>query len=170
MIFDAFDNRIMNVAYLLTGGNLGDRLHYLSSAKEAIKKECGDIIKESAIYETEAWGLEDQQPFYNQALLLHTKLEAKELLAHLLQIEATLGRKRNIKYGPRIIDIDIIFFNDDIIRSNELSVPHPQMQYRRFVLLPLNEIASLKVHPEFHKSVAQLLNECPDQLNVVKLQ
>lgn len=159
----------MNVAYLLTGGNLGDRLHYLSRAKEAIKKECGDIIKESAIYETEAWGLEDQHPFYNQAILLHTKLAAKELLYRLLQIEATLGRKRELKYGPRIIDIDIIFFNDEIIRTYELSVPHPQMQNRRFVLLPLDEIAPQLVHPEFHKTITQLLKECSDHLNVLKL-
>ncbi len=159
----------MNDAYLLTGGNMGDRLLYLSRAKEAIEGKCGKIVKASAIYETEAWGLEDQHPFYNQALLLQTDLDAKALLQCLLQIEAALGRKRELKYGPRIIDIDIIFFNDDIIRKEELSVPHPQLQNRRFVLMPLNEIAPQKVHPVFNKTVMQLLEECPDRLEVRRL-
>jgi 2-amino-4-hydroxy-6-hydroxymethyldihydropteridine diphosphokinase len=160
----------MNVAYLLTGGNIGDRLYFLYRAKEVIEKECGIIQKMSAIYETEAWGLEDQNSFYNQALLLQTHLNAEDLLHRLLQIEATLGRKREYKYGPRVIDIDIIFFNDEVIRSKELTIPHPQMQNRRFVLLPLNEIAPHKVHPEFKKTISELLDECKDQLEVVKLQ
>jgi 2-amino-4-hydroxy-6-hydroxymethyldihydropteridine diphosphokinase len=160
----------MNVAYLLTGGNMGDRLYYLSKAKDAIEEECGYITKMSAIYETEAWGLEDQHAFYNQALLLHTELEAKQLLRCLLQIEARLGRIRELKYGPRIIDIDIIFFNDQVIRSEELSVPHPQMQNRRFVLLPLQEIAPQKIHPVLKKTITELLEECTDTLEVLKLQ
>jgi 2-amino-4-hydroxy-6-hydroxymethyldihydropteridine diphosphokinase len=101
--------------------------------------------------------------------LLQTKLNAKALLQCLLQIETSLGRIRKLKYGPRIIDIDIIYFNDEIIRSEELSVPHPQLQNRRFVLLPLNEIAPQKVHPEFNKTVTQLLMECPDYLEVRRL-
>jgi 2-amino-4-hydroxy-6-hydroxymethyldihydropteridine diphosphokinase len=159
----------MNVAYLLTGGNMGDRLHFLSRAKEAIEKECGAIVKTSAVYETEAWGLEDQHPFYNQALQLKTTLNAKDLLQRILQIEIALGRRRELKYGPRIIDIDIIFFNDEIIKSEELRVPHPLMQNRRFVLLPLQEIAPKKVHPELKKTIEQLLMECPDTLEVKRL-
>jgi 2-amino-4-hydroxy-6-hydroxymethyldihydropteridine diphosphokinase len=160
----------MNAAYLLTGGNMGDRLHYLSSARQAIERDCGKIVKLSAVYETAAWGLENQQPFYNQAILLHTNLSAMELLTQLLQIETTLGRKRDVKYGPRLIDIDIIFYNEDVIRSKDLCIPHPQMHNRRFVLMPLQEIAPEKVHPEFHKTITQLLNECPDQLEVVKIK
>lgn len=169
MIFDALDNRIMNVAYLLTGGNMGDRLSYLTRAKESIEISCGKIEKISAVYETEAWGLEDQHPFYNQALLLHTNLDAKKLLKMLLQIEEGLGRMRELKYGPRTIDLDIIFYNDDVIRSKDLIIPHPQMQNRRFVLLPLNEIAPQKIHPELKKTVSQLLEECQDPLKVTKI-
>ena len=159
----------MNIAYLLTGGNIGDRLAHLQAAKTAIEKDCGIITNASDIYETEAWGGIDQSPFLNQALELQTHLSATELLHCLLKIEQHMGRERIIKYGPRIIDIDILFFNMDIIDTNELKVPHPQMQHRRFVLQCLNDIAPLYMHPVLKKTVAQLLAECTDKLNVHKI-
>jgi 2-amino-4-hydroxy-6-hydroxymethyldihydropteridine diphosphokinase len=158
----------MNKAYLLTGGNIGDRIEYLSKAKHTISKWCGEILQESSIYETAAWGMENQEPFLNQVLQLQTILEPEELLQSILQIEEELGRKRQLKYGPRTIDIDILFFNDEVVDEQGLKIPHPQMQNRRFVLVPLNEIAPDKIHPVFQKPVSQLLAECPDLLEVNK--
>jgi len=158
----------MNDAYLLIGGNMGDRLLYLSKAKEAIEKECGKIVSQSSVYETEAWGLKEQEPFLNQALEIETPLLASGLLTAILQIEENLGRKRNIKYGPRLIDIDISFFNDDVINIHHLKIPHPEMQNRRFALQCLNDIAAQKLHPVLQKTVAQLLAECTDPLTVHK--
>jgi 2-amino-4-hydroxy-6-hydroxymethyldihydropteridine diphosphokinase len=158
----------MNEAYLLTGGNMGNRLAYLSKAKEQIEKRCGSILKESSVYKTAAWGKEDQEAFLNQVLKIETSLHPGELLKKILEIEESLGRKRELKYGPRTIDIDILFFNGDIINQHSLKVPHPQMQARRFVLVPLNEIAANKIHPSLHKTISQLLAECPDPLAVNK--
>lgn len=158
----------MNEAYLLTGGNVGNRLAYLSKTKEEIEKRCGRILKESSVYETAAWGKEDQEAFLNQVLKIETNLDPEELLKTILQIEEYLGRKRELKYGPRTIDIDILFFNEAVINQHSLKIPHPQMQNRRFVLAPLNEIASDKLHPSLHKTIAQLLAECPDPLAVNK--
>ena len=160
----------MNEVYLLTGGNIGNRLEYLSRAKEQIEKRCGSILKESSVYETAAWGKEDQGAFLNQVLKIETTLQPGELLKTILEIEEYLGRKRELKYGPRTIDIDILFFNGEIINHEGLKIPHPQMQNRRFVLVPLNEIAPGKIHPVFQKPVSQLLDECPDLLEVKKFK
>lgn len=159
----------MNEAYLLTGGNMNDRLFFLSKAKEAIEKNCGNIIKESSVYETAAWGIEDQQSFLNQALHVKTELSAQNLLTAILKIEETLGRKRKLKYGPRTIDIDILLFNEEVIDLPGLKIPHPQMQYRRFVLEPLNELAAEKIHPVLRKTIHQLLQDCADTLKVNKI-
>ena len=105
----------MNKAYLLTGGNLGNRLDNLHKAADYIKQYCGKIVRRSTIYETAAWGKEDQESFLNQVIQINTPLNAKMLLQTILKIEERLGRKREIKYGPRIIDIDILFFNNEII-------------------------------------------------------
>jgi 2-amino-4-hydroxy-6-hydroxymethyldihydropteridine diphosphokinase len=158
----------MDEVYLLTGGNIGNRLQYLLKAKEQIQKRCGSVLKESSIYETAAWGKEDQKAFLNQVLKIKTTLTPDSLLNTVLEIEEDLGRKREVKYGPRTIDIDILFFNEDIINRVGLKIPHPQMQNRRFVLTPLNEIAADKIHPSLLKTVSQLLAECPDPLAVYK--
>jgi 2-amino-4-hydroxy-6-hydroxymethyldihydropteridine diphosphokinase len=160
----------MNIAYLLIGGNMGERQYYLSSAKELIEKDCGEIVLESSIYETAAWGLEEQAAFLNQAIEIKTPLSAIELLEKILAIEERLGRKREIKYGPRLVDIDILLFNKIVVKTEGLSIPHPQMQNRRFVLMPLAEIAAKQMHPILKKKVEQLLKECPDKLPVQKFQ
>ena len=125
-------------------------------------------MQTSSLYQTAAWGNESQGAFLNQVLEIKTSLGPEELLKTILQIEEELGRKRELKYGPRTIDIDILFFNDEVINLHGLKVPHPQLQNRRFVLVPLNEIAPDKMHPLFKKTISQILAECPDPLAVNK--
>src|SRR3954466_12662766 len=158
----------MNEVYLLTGGNIGDPLSNLQLACEQIAKETGSLLQKSSIYETAAWGLTNQNSFLNQVLFVATPLPAQELLQTLLGIEKKLGRQRVEKMGPRTIDIDILFYNNDIISSTQLTVPHPQIANRRFVLTPLNEIAPGFVHPVLQKTIAELLEICPDNLEVKK--
>lgn len=159
----------MNTAFLLTGGNLGDRLSNLEQAALLINVNCGDIIKQSSIYKTAAWGFKDQPDFYNQALQIQTTLLPEELMKNLLLVEEKLGRKRTIKMGPRIIDIDILLMDDFIINSSILTVPHPRLPERKFALTPLAEIASNVMHPVLHKSILELLDECTDDLPVYKI-
>ena len=159
----------MNKAYLLTGGNEGNKLHSLHEAKMQIKKECGEILVQSALYETAAWGKTDQPSFLNQVLLIETLMNADLLMKKLLQIENKMGRKRLEKNGPRIIDIDILFFNAAIINDEHLIIPHPQIQNRKFVLQPMNEIAADFIHPVLQKTIHQLLIMCEDKLDVKKL-
>jgi 2-amino-4-hydroxy-6-hydroxymethyldihydropteridine diphosphokinase len=160
----------MNTAYLLIGGNQGNRMHYLHRATEAITVHCGHVARLSGIYETEAWGIRDQDSFLNRALEVHTQLSAFDLLACVLRIEERLGREREVKYGPRTIDIDILLFNSEVIRTENLVVPHPHMQHRRFALQCLHDIAPHIVHPVFQKPITQLLQECSDPLKVTKVQ
>ena len=159
----------MNNAYLLTGGNLGNRPENLAVAANLVQQFCGKIIQSSAIYESAAWGYTDQPSFYNQAMLIETALSAEVLMEKLLYIENLMGRKRTVHMGPRIIDIDILFYNEEVIRTPDLIVPHPRIQLRKFVLKPLSEIAAAFVHPLLHKSVSELLTVCPDELDVHKI-
>ncbi|MEI9809021.1 MAG: 2-amino-4-hydroxy-6-hydroxymethyldihydropteridine diphosphokinase [Bacteroidota bacterium] len=131
----------MNKVYLLTGGNMGDRQQSLAKARELIGLECGIVTRASSLYETAAWGKTDQPAFLNQALEILTTLNARQLIRHVLKTEKRMGRIREEKYGERIIDIDIIFFNNEIHTTDFLQIPHPEMQNRRFVLVPLAEIA-----------------------------
>src|SRR5438067_2477725 len=123
----------MNYVYLLTGGNIGDRILNLQKAKRQIETQVGTVLKQSTLYETAAWGVTDQNAFLNQVLLVATSIAPEELLSTLLNIEQQLGRKRIEKMGPRTIDIDILFYNSDIISSPSLTVPHAQVANRRFV-------------------------------------
>jgi 2-amino-4-hydroxy-6-hydroxymethyldihydropteridine diphosphokinase len=159
----------MNQAYLLTGGNLGNRAENLLQAIKLIGERVGSIIASSSVYETAAWGTTNQPDYLNQCLLVETGLDAELLLEKLLDIEKILGRLRQVKYGSRTIDLDILLYNKAIINTKKLSVPHPQMQNRRFVLRPLVEIAPNFVHPVFKKTMVTLLNECNDPLNVKKI-
>ncbi|MBS1934766.1 MAG: 2-amino-4-hydroxy-6-hydroxymethyldihydropteridine diphosphokinase [Bacteroidetes bacterium] len=159
----------MNKTFLLTGGNKDDRRGFLQHAKNEIGLHCGKILQESSLYETAAWGKTDQDDFLNQVLLVETSLTAHALMKTILNIEERMGRVREEKYGPRFIDIDILFFNDDIVHEQALIIPHPQIQYRRFVLEPLNEIAGNFVHPVLQKNIHTLLEECVDKLDVKKI-
>ncbi len=164
----ADDPAFMNKAYLLTGGNLGERKENLTKAKDIINQQCGSITKISALYETAAWGKTDQPAFLNQALELDTSLNARQLIRCVLKVEQVMGRIREEKYGPRIIDIDILLFNNETHNYHFLRLPHPEMQNRRFALLPLAEIAADIVHPVLNKTIAEMLKECPDLLEVKK--
>mgnify|MGYP003561822643 FL=1 len=158
---------LMNKAYLLTGGNLGDREKNLSMAMELIRP-CGTITATSSLYETAAWGNTEQPSFLNQVLEINTALTARQLMRRLLKVEKQMGRIRKEKYGPRLIDIDILLYNDERHNYPLLELPHPEMQNRRFALLPLAEIAAGVIHPVLKKTIKTLLDECPDQLEVKK--
>jgi len=158
----------MNKAYLLTGGNMGEREKNLDTAKQLVDEQCGKINLSSSLYETAAWGNTNQAPFLNQALIIETTMNAQHLLHQLLNIEKMMGRIREEKYGPRLIDIDILLFNDEIYNLPFLKVPHPELQNRRFALMPLAEIAGSLIHPVYKKSILKLLEECNDQLAVKK--
>jgi 2-amino-4-hydroxy-6-hydroxymethyldihydropteridine diphosphokinase len=159
----------LNKAYLLTGGNIGNRVGYLQEAAWQIDRNCGPILQLSSIYETAPWGKTDQQDFLNQAMLIETRLASRDLLEKILEIEDNLGRLRKEKYGTRTIDIDILFYNREIINEPALQIPHPEMQNRRFTLVPMNEIAADYIHPIFLKKIAELLKDCGDKLDVKKI-
>ena len=159
----------MNTVFLLTGGNLGDRLKNLQQAVDFIAKDCGTIGKTSAIYQTAAWGFTSQPDLYNQAFELHTLLGVDDLMRALLSIEHKMGRTRSTKMGPRTIDIDILLMNEMVYLSPLVTIPHPRMAERRFVLMPLAEIAAHIIHPVLHKTIHELLIACKDELPVYKI-
>lgn len=153
--------------YLLLGANLGEPKKQLIAASKAIQSTVGKITQCSAIYSTEAWGTEDEQPEYlNQVLEIQTDLEPSVVLERTQAIEKKLGRVRNKKWEARIIDVDILFYDDWVIDSPLLSTPHPYFHVRNFALIPMNEIAPAYIHPLLNKSVRQLLEESPDILSV----
>ncbi|MFY7652233.1 MAG: 2-amino-4-hydroxy-6-hydroxymethyldihydropteridine diphosphokinase [Chitinophagaceae bacterium] len=156
-------------AYILLGTNLGDKIAYLNKAQQQLADKCGKIIQSSQIYETAAWGYTNQPSFYNQVILLETPLLAVELMNQMLQIEAELGRIRTEKMGPRTIDLDLLFYNNEVIDLPNLIVPHPRIAERRFVLIPMEELAPNWHHPVINKTIQQILAECPDDLSVQKV-
>ncbi len=156
--------------YILLGGNLGDKQLIFSETRKRLAGQLGTISRQSAIYETEPWGFESNDMFWNQALEIKTELTPEQVLTQTRAIENELGRIRKEKqYDSRLIDIDILFFGNRIIDTKNLVIPHPRIQDRKFVLVPLAEIASELVHPVFQKTIEQLIDECTDQLSVKKL-
>ncbi len=159
----------VNTAYLSAGSNEGNRQEWLGKAISGIAATCGTITAQSSIYETAAWGLQDQPDFLNMALCIETGFCASELLLAIQKLENELGRIRTVKWGPRTVDIDILFFNNEIINTPNLSVPHPRLHERAFVLVPLAEIAPGFMHPVLHKTISGLLIGSPDTLEVRKV-
>ena len=159
----------MNIAFLLTGGNLGDRSQNLHKAARLIERDCGHIINSSSVFQTAAWGFTQQPDFYNQVIEINTELQPDELMNALLKIENKLGRERSFKMAPRIIDIDILLMNGLVYQSETVTIPHPQLAERRFVLVPLAQIAGNIIHPVHNKTINQLLIECKDELTVHKI-
>ena len=152
----------MNIVFLQLGSNLGDRELLLKDAILAIENRVGDIVNFSKVYESSPWRVEGQDNFLNQILKIKTTLLACEVLSIVLNIEEQLGRVRIEKWGERLIDIDIVFYNDSIIETPELCVPHKHLHERMFVLKPLHEIAPEMVHPKYNKTIDELLKICKD--------
>ena len=152
----------MNKVFLQLGSNLGDRVQLLADAIASIEKRVGVVRKRSKIYESTPWRIEGQENYLNQVIKVETDLQAKDVLSTVLSIENNLGRVRLEKWGERLIDIDIIFYNDAIIEIEELCIPHKHMHERMFVLMPLHSIAPEMKHPKYNKTVDELLQICTD--------
>lgn len=159
----------MNNSYLLIGGNEGNRQRRLEEARIQIAAAAGQIRMTSSLYETAPWGNPDQPWYLNQALQVETALDATALMKAVLGIEEKMGRKRTEKYGARSIDIDILFFNDAIISGPGLTIPHPEIPNRRFVLEPMNEIAASYVHPATGRTIREMLEATADPLQVKRI-
>ncbi|MAO71968.1 MAG: 2-amino-4-hydroxy-6-hydroxymethyldihydropteridine diphosphokinase [Flavobacteriales bacterium] len=156
----------MNIIYIQIGSNMGDRISYINNSMQQIEDKLGEISNSSKIYESSPWGNINQGNFLNSVIKVESDLDAFKTLKILQEIEENLGRKRIQKWGERCIDLDILFFNNHIIDSKNLTVPHPYIQDRNFVLIPLNEIASTFNHPTLKKDIFALLNDCTDKEEV----
>jgi 2-amino-4-hydroxy-6-hydroxymethyldihydropteridine diphosphokinase len=156
--------------YILSlGSNIGDRMAHFTEAKKQIAREIGEIESQSSVYETAAWGKVDQASFYNQVIVGFTRLNATDLMSSILAIEAGMGREREGKWSPRVIDIDILFYGNEIIDQKGLNVPHPMFYHRKFNLIPLVEILPEFIDPRSAKSMITLLQELKDELEVRKI-
>jgi len=154
---------IMKKVFLGLGTNMGKRAENLSKAVHSIETEIGSVLKTSTVYETEPWGFHSEEQFLNMVVKVKTELSPAELLTSILSIEASLGRKRGRKqYVSRVIDIDILLYDDKIIDEKNLKIPHPLLHERRFVLEPLCELEPDLIHPVLGKSIKDLLNLCKD--------
>lgn len=159
----------MAKAYLLLGGNSGDRTSLLNSAVRKIAERAGKVISTSSVYETQPWGFDHETEFFNQLVLTETSLSPEKLMEKILEIEKELGRVRGEKrYTERTMDIDILFYDDLVINRKNLVIPHPKLHLRRFALEPLAEMDPGLVHPLLRKSIAILLDECTDVSRVGK--
>ncbi|MBN1117826.1 MAG: 2-amino-4-hydroxy-6-hydroxymethyldihydropteridine diphosphokinase [Bacteroidales bacterium] len=160
---------MINSTYIILGSNKGDRYKNIYKAKLLINSVIGTIETASSLYESEAWGYEDDMPFLNKIIKVKTSLNPEKVLEKCVIIEDSLGRVRTKNsYEARTIDIDILLFNDDIINTPDLVIPHPRMHLRNFVLIPLSEICSEHLHPIMKKTIDQLLTECSDKSWVKK--
>jgi 2-amino-4-hydroxy-6-hydroxymethyldihydropteridine diphosphokinase len=159
----------MKKVFLGIGTNLGNKESNLEQAVARIKEYIGPVLNSSAIYETEPWGFHAKDEFLNMVVKVETNLTPSGLLGRILMIESLLGRVRGEKqYSSRLIDIDILLFEDMIVNEESLKIPHPLLHERKFVLVPLCEIASEFIHPVLKKSIADLLKICEDQSDVKK--
>jgi 2-amino-4-hydroxy-6-hydroxymethyldihydropteridine diphosphokinase len=160
-----------HILYLLLGSNLGDRKSQMDKALHLIPEMIGQITSQSSFYETEPWGFSSEKLFLNIALQTLTFLSPEEVIQKIGEIEKMFGRERSGGgYSSRTMDIDILFYDDLVIDQELLKIPHPRLQDRRFVLVPLNEIANELIHPVFRKTIGELLQDCTDTKNVRKFE
>ena len=157
------------IVVLLLGSNMGDSLACLKTAIHHIENRLSPIIMASSLYKTAASGKVNQADFYNQVVAIKSSLTPEEILTITLDIEMQMGRERIEKWAERVIDIDILFYGNDIIDNPNLKVPHPYLHVRRFTLIPLQEILPQFVHPVFNKTIDALLDNCSDIGKVEKL-
>jgi 2-amino-4-hydroxy-6-hydroxymethyldihydropteridine diphosphokinase len=160
----------MAKTYLLLGSNMGNREAFLSKALTEIDATIGKISKKSKIYQTEPWGEKEQEDFLNIAVEVETKLKPKKILEKIHEIEKLLDREETYKWGPREIDIDILFYGEEMISEVDLTIPHPFIHERKFTLIPLAEIAPELYHPIMGANIMDLLLECEDQSEVLEFR
>jgi 2-amino-4-hydroxy-6-hydroxymethyldihydropteridine diphosphokinase len=161
------NKEMLKEAYIGLGTNLGNREENLKKAIENIIISAGEVISISGIYVTDPWGFRSEDHFLNMVILINTRLKAVDLLKQLLKIEMQTGRVRGAeKYSSRVIDIDILLYENEIINKPYLKIPHPKIQERKFVLVPLCDIAPEKIHPVLKKTFAALLKECKDDSRI----
>jgi 2-amino-4-hydroxy-6-hydroxymethyldihydropteridine diphosphokinase len=161
----------MAIAYLLVGGNLDNTVGKFDQLKDMLQNQIGEVLRSSKLYQSAPWGFESSHSFINQAIAVQTVLTPEELLGKTQDIEKSFGRKKNNSgnYEDRSMDIDIIFYDNDIINKENLHIPHPKMHLRNFVLVPLQEIASTYIHPILKKTVTELFLECEDESKVEEI-
>jgi 2-amino-4-hydroxy-6-hydroxymethyldihydropteridine diphosphokinase len=159
----------MNKTYLLLGSNLDNPRKKLATAQEYIQRKIGSILRQSSIYQTAAWGNTQQPDFLNQVIIVDNKLDPHQTMQTSLDIEKKMGRIRTEKNAARLIDIDILFYDKLILDETSLTIPHPFIAQRRFVLVPLNELSPRFIHPGLKKNIHELLLHCPDKLDVKKI-
>lgn len=158
-----------NLAYISLGGNVGNTQEIFQEALKEVEKRIGNILQQSSLYQTAAWGNTEQNDFLNQVVWIESALEANQLLDSLLTIELLFGRERKEPWGPRTLDLDLLFFNQEIIQTDHLMVPHPRIKERKFILVPLNEIAVDYIDPQTGKTIEAILQDCSDDLAVKKI-
>jgi len=161
----------ITLVYFLLGSNMGNREEFLRYAREELQLKAGILKASSTLYETEAWGFECTDLFINQVILMECNKKPHELLGIIHHIESEAGRIRSgTSYSSRTLDIDILFYGDQIVNTDDLVIPHPRLHLRRFCLVPLLEISPEFTHPVFLKSMETMLSECPDQLHVYPIK
>lgn len=159
-----------NITYIGIGSNQGDKYKNCMLAIEDIcASEKNRLLEQSSCYLTEPWGYREQDDFINLVIELQTSFSPLDLLFFLQGVERKLAKKKNGKWGPRTIDLDILFYNDQRLESSQLIIPHPLLHQRGFVLLPLKEIAPHLIHPVFNQTVSQLLDRLSDDTRIIKL-
>ena len=159
----------MNGIYLLLGSNLGDRFGIIQSSISEISKRIGKVVAESSMYITDPWGYENQPRYLNKVVQVETTLSPEKILEFINKIEHDFGRVRREKWKERLIDIDILYYQNEVLNTSSLNIPHPQIPFRKFTLIPLNEIAANEIHPVLKKTQKELLEENDDTLLVRKI-
>lgn len=157
-------------AFISLGGNLGNTREIFEQTYPLIEKKIGPILQKSSLYQTAAWGMTDQADFLNQVIEIETAENPAEILTNLLAIELYFGRIRDVRWGPRSLDLDLLLFGNEQVNSPQLTLPHPRIQDRKFILIPLVEIAPNTLHPILGKSVKELLAHTTDTSTVTLIQ